>query len=573
MTPNFVLQIVVVVAVALTLAYPLGLHLANVFDGKPSRWDPVFRPIERPLMAFVGIPQEPPGMTWKQYASAVLWSNALMALVIFLILVTQDKFPFNPLHLGALEATLAFNTAASFITNTDWQSYSGENTLSYFSQMGAITFPMFTSAATGFVVAIAFIRGLVGRRDMGNFYADMVRFLVRILLPISIAAGLFLCFQGVPQTLASSASVRGPQGIAQTIPRGPVASLESIKHLGTNGGGFYAQNSAHPLENPTPVSNVVELILMMILPLSLVFAFGRMLGNQRQAAIIFASMGLLFVAFLAIGSYSETSGNPILTHAGLDQSVSALQAGGNMEGKEVRFGQAMTSLFVATTTAMTTGTVDCMHDSLTPLGGLVPLALMMLNCVFGGKGVGFMNFLLYGILAVFLTGLMVGRTPEIFGKKIERPEIVLASIAILVHPMIILVPTAISVLGSLGLSSLANPGYHGFTEILYAFSSAGANNGSAFAGLNANTPWYNLSMGVTMLIGRYVSMVALLAIAGSLMSKRRVPEGPGTLRTDTVLFGGLWLAVILIVGALTFFPAVALGPIAEQLAMLTGKTF
>jgi K+-transporting ATPase ATPase A chain len=569
----FILQIAVDLVVAVVLAYLLGGFLAKTFDNKPSWADRVFGPLERPLLKLCGLREQPLPMTWKQYAMAMIWSNLIMGLLIYLILMLQGQLPFNPLHLAGLEPTLAFNTAVSFITNTNWQAYTGESTLSYFSQMAAITFPMFTSAATGFVVAIAFIRGLIGRPDMGNFYQDMVRFLVRVLLPGAILGGLVLGFQGVPQTIADSAKVKGPQGIEQTIPRGPVASLDSIKHLGTNGGGYYGQNSAHPLENPTPFSNSVELWLMMILPVSLVFAFGKMLGNRKQAMIIFGAMGLLFLLFLGIVSASETAGNPLLTQAGLDQHLTALQPGGNMEGKEVRFGQAQTSVFVTATTAMTTGTVDAMHDSLTAMGGFVPLGLMMLNCVFGGKGVGFMNFMMYGILAVFLTGLMVGRTPEIFGKKIEKTEIVLASIAILIHPLIILVPSAWSLIQSYGLSSLGNPGYHGLSEVLYAFTSSAANNGSAFAGLNANTPWYNLSTGIVILVGRYLSMIALLAIAGSLMVKKRVPEGPGTLRTDSVLFGGIWIGVILIVGALTFFPAVALGPVAEHLAMLAGKSF
>ncbi|MBO9539254.1 potassium-transporting ATPase subunit KdpA [bacterium] len=567
------MQVALVLIAALAVAYPLGLYLADVFDHKPTRFDWLFAPFERALLRLVGIRGEAPGMDWRQYAAAMLVTNFLMALLILLILLAQGALPLNPLRLSGMAPLQAFNTAVSFITNTNWQSYGGEATLSYFSQMGAITFPMFTSAATGFAVAIAFIRGIIGRTTMGNFYEDMVLVISRILLPLSLVGALFLVFQGVPQTLAPSAQAVGPQGIAQTIPRGPVASLDAIKHLGTNGGGYYNQNSAHPLENPTPASNVLQLLFMMALPMALVVAFGQMLGNHKQARVVFGAMGAMFLVFLSVVSWAETAGNPMLTRLGLDQAPSLLQAGGNMEGKEVRFGQALSALFVAVTTAFTTGSVNTMHDSLTPMGGFVPLAQMMLNNVFGGKGVGFMNFVLYGILAVFLTGLMVGRTPEFLGKKIEQKEIVLAAIALLVHPFIILVPAAIAVIAPFGLSSLGNAGYHGLSEILYAYTSGAANNGSAFAGLNANTPWYNLSIALVMLFGRYVSIIALLAIAGSLASKPHVPEGPGTLRTDTPLFGAIWLAIILIVGALTFFPVVALGPVAEQLAMRAGRTF
>ncbi|MDB5097691.1 MAG: potassium transporter ATPase [Cyanobacteria bacterium RYN_339] len=562
MSAAFLLQILIPLGLALAIAIPLGLSMANAFDHKPSLLDPLFRPVERLVLSLVGIQGEAPAMDWKRYTVAVLTSNLLMLLLIFAVLLAQGVLPLNPQGFGGLEPMLAFNTAASFITNTNWQAYTGEATLSNFSQMAAITFPQFTSAATGFVVAVAFIRGILGRPHLGNFYEDLVRFLVRILLPLSVLAALFFCFQGSPQSLDGAVKVTGPQGTAQTLVVGPVASLASIKHLGTNGGGFYGQNSAHPLENPTPLTNVAQFLLLAILPTALIFTFGRMLGNQRQAWVVFGGMALMFLVFLGTLSWAETAGNPLLPFAG-----------GNMEGKEVRFGQAQTALFTAATCAFTTGTVNCMHDSLTPLGGFVPLGEMMLNNVFGGKGVGFMNYLLYGLLAVFLTGLMVGRTPEFLGKKVERAEISLASIAILLHPLIILVPTAWAVMAPYGLSSLTNPGSHGLTEILYAYTSGAANNGSAFAGLTANTPWYNVSIGVVMLLGRYVSIIALMAIAGSLMRKKRVPVGPGTLRTDTALFGALWLATILIVGALTFFPVVALGPVAEHLAMLAGKAF
>ncbi|MBU6427485.1 MAG: potassium-transporting ATPase subunit KdpA, partial [Cyanobacteria bacterium REEB65] len=553
--------------------WALGLYLYKIASGSDLRLERFFSPIERPLLALVGIRGEPRSMDWKGYVGAILWANLLMAMLIYALLALQGVLPLNPLKLGGLEPMLAFNTAVSFITNTNWQAYSGENALSYFSQMAAITFPMFTSAITGLAAGFAFMRGLAGSPGLGNFYADVIRTLVRFFLPVALLGALFLTWQGVPQTLGPSATVLGPQGTAQTLPVGPVASLDSIKHLGTNGGGYYGQNSAHPFENPTPLTNVVQILLMGAVPTALVFTFGRMLGNKKQARVIFWAMAALFGGFLVLVTWAELAGNPLLTHVGLDQVATRLQPGGNMEGKELRFGIAQSALFVTATTAFTTGTVDCMHDSLTALGSLTPLGQMMLNCVFGGKGVGFMNFLMYGILAVFLTGLMVGRTPEIFGKKIEKPEIVLASIAILLHPLIILVPSALAVVQPAALSSLGNPAFHGLSEILYAYTSSAANNGSAFAGLNANTPWYNLSTGIVILLGRYLSIVALLAIAGSLATKKTVPVGPGTLRTDTVLFGCIWVGVILIVGALTFFPVLALGPVAEHLAMIAGKTF
>ena len=573
MNAIFILQIAIPLLVLVAVAMPVGVFLSHLAAETPTWADRIFGPVERPLLWLCGLSREGRQMTWKTYSLALLSTNLLMAVLIYVILVAQGVLPLNPLKLGGLPPALAFNTAVSFTTNTDWQAYAGETTLSYFSQMAAITFLMFTSAATGLAAAFAFMRGLSGRTEVGNYYLDVIRILVRIFLPLAFIGALFLCWQGVPQTLSPSLHVLGPQGATQSIPVGPVASLVSIKHLGTNGGGYFGQNSAHPFENPTPLTNVVEFLLMGLIPVALVFAFGRVIGNKRQARVIFWAMAVMFLGFLVLVTWAESAGNPLLARVGLDQVASGLQAGGNMVGKEVRFGIAQSALFVTGTTAFTTGSVDCMHDSLTALGGLVPLAEMMLNCVFGGKGVGFMNFMLYGILAVFLTGLMVGRTPEIFNKKIEKPEIVLASIAILIHPLIILVPSAISAVEPFGLASIANPAFHGLSEILYAFTSGAANNGSAFAGLAANTPWYNLGIGIVMLLGRYLSILALLAIAGSLAAKKKVPEGPGTLRTDTALFGTIWVGVILIVGALTFFPVVALGPVAEQLAMIAGKAF
>lgn len=573
MTSQLVLQIAVILIVVSLCAIPTGAYLAQVGFKEPTWLDPVFDPIDHLLLALIGPAARRP-MGWKRYTLAMLTTNLAMGLAIFAILLYQGHLPWNPQGFGGLEPTLAFNTAISFVTNTDWQAYTGEATLSNFSQMAAITFPMFTSATTGLVLFVAFTRGLVGQPDMGNFFEDLVRFLTRVLLPVALLGALFLIWQGVPQTLdANPVTVHGISAATQSIPVGPVASLESIKHFGTNGGGFYGQNSTHPFENPTPVTNVAETFMMMLFPMSLVFAFGHMIRNHRQARVIFWSMAGLFVIFLGVALWAETAGNPIFTHLGLDQAATALQAGGNMEGKEVRFGQGLTSLFVTATTAMTTGTIDCMHDSLTPMGGFVTFALMMLNCVFGGKGVGLINYLMYGILAVFLTGLMVGRTPEFLGKKIEKPEVVLASIAILIHPLIILAPTAMALVVPQGLSGISNPGLHGLSEVLYGYTSAAANNGSAFAGLAANTAYYNTTLGVVIGLGRYLSLIAMMAIAGSLSAKKAVPESVGTLRTDTWLFGGIWVGTLLIVGALTFFPVLALGPIAEHVAMLQGKVF
>jgi len=442
------------------------------------------------------------------------------------------------------------------------QDYAGESGLSYLSQMIAIIFLMFTSAATGFAVAAAFIRGIVGKtKTVGNFFIDLIRITTRILLPISIVVTLFLVWQGVPQTLSPNQTVTTIEGTSQAIPLGPVAALEAIKHIGTNGGGFFSANSAHPFENPTPLSNLIEILCMMLLPSSLVYAFGLMLKNKKQAWTIFAAMAILFVMVLPVAYFAEAAGNPVLAQAGLSQSM------GNMEGKEVRFGIAQSALFTDVTTAFTTGSVNNMHDSLTPLGGLVPLWNMMLNVVFGGKGVGFMNMIMYAILAVFLCGLMVGRTPEFLGKKIEGREIKLIAIAILVHPFLILMPSTIALLTKAGLAGISNPGYHGLTQIIYQFTSSAANNGSGFAGMAVNTPFWNISTGVVMLFGRYISIICLLAVAGSLASKRAVPVSVGTFRTDNKLFTVILVAVVIIVGALTFFPAISLGPIAEHLTL------
>ncbi|MEK3826440.1 potassium-transporting ATPase subunit KdpA [Paenibacillus sp. FSL K6-1558] len=554
-----VVQVAVTLLIILLLVKPTGSYLVRVFDRQRTGLDRVFGGPERLLYRLMGV-REDETMGWKKYLSAVLISNAVMLILMFLVLRLQKFLPLNPDGIDNMPAAQSFNTAASFMTNTNWQSYTGENALSYLSQLLAVTFPMFTSAATGFAVAIAFIRGLVGRRDdLGNFYVDLVRSITRIFLPLSLIVALFLVFQGVPQTLAGAVKATTLEGAQQTITRGLVASLESIKHIGTNGGGWFGTNAAHPFENPTALSNLVHIVCMMLLPTALVYAFGLIVNNRKQGWTLFAAMGVLFLVMLTTVFVSEYRGVPALAANGLQT---------NMEGKEVRFGIPESALFTAVTTAATTGSVNNMHESLTPLGGLVSLAQMMLNNVFGGKGVGLLNGLLYVIIAVFICGLMVGRTPEFLGKKIEGKEIKLACIALLIHPLIILVPTALALIRPEAVASISNGGTHGLTEVLYAFASGAANNGSAFAGMNANTDFYNIAIGIVMLLGRYISMIAMLAIAGSLAVKRVVPVTTGTLRTHTPLFAGILVMMIVVVGALTFFPSLALGPIAEHLAMV-----
>ncbi|WP_090819860.1 potassium-transporting ATPase subunit KdpA [Paenibacillus sp. yr247] len=551
------LQVVITLGIIMLLVKPVGSYLVKVFGYEKSGLDRIFAPFERVTYRIMGV-KEDEAMGWKKYLGAVLLVNFVMMILIYLVFRLQSFLPLNPDNIGNMPPALAFNTAISFITNTNWQAYSGENTLSYFSQLVAITFPMFTSAATGFAVAVAFIRGLVGRQDnLGNFYVDMTRAITRVFLPLSFIVALVLVFQGIPQTLQGAVDATTLEGAKQTITRGLVASLESIKHIGTNGGGWFGTNAAHPFENPTPLANFIHIICMMLLPTSLVYAFGLMIKNKKQGWTLFAAMGIIFIVMIATVFYAEYKGVP---------AVDALGVHGNMEGKEVRFGLAESALFTAATTAATTGTVNNMHESLTPLGSIVPFAEMMLNNVFGGKGVGLLNGLLYLILSVFICGLMVGRTPEFLGKKIEGKEVKLAAIAILIHPLIILAPTAWALLRPESVTSIANQGLHGLSEVLYAFTSGASNNGSAFGGLTANTNFYNLGIGLVMLVGRYISIIAMLAIAGSLATKRVVPVTTGTLRTNTPLFTGILIMIILVIGALTFFPALALGPIAEHLA-------
>ena len=564
------LQILLTLLATLVVSIVVGRYLARVVTDQKTILDPLFDPLDNLVYRLIGRSASRQPMTWKSYTAHMLATNLVMVIIIFLILVFQDFLPLNPMKFSGMEPMQAFNTAASFVTNTNWQSYGGESTLSIFSQMAAITFPMFTSAATGFVVAIAFIRAFLvkdGGANLGNFYRDLTRFTTRVLFPVVFVLALVFVWLGVPQTLEASITAHTLQGADQTVTFGPVASLDSIKHLGTNGGGFFNANSAHPFENPTPLSNFLQILLMSSLPAALVVMFGCMIGNRRQAGVIYGVMAVLMLAFLAMVVPSEQAGTPMLSQAGIEMQATPTQPGGNMEGKETRFGIAESGLFATYTTAFTTGSVNAMHDSFTPIGGMPTMVQMMLQCVYGGKGVGFLNFLVYGLIGVFVAGLMVGRTPEFMGKKIEKREIVLVSLALLIHPLVILAPSAWSMIVPYGVSSLNNAGPHGYSEVLYAFASGAANNGSAFAGLNANTPWYNMAIGIVILVGRYPPIIFLMAVAGSLARKPTLVPSVGTLRTDTPLFGAWWFATIMIVGALTFLPALVLGPIAEFFAM------
>ncbi len=548
------------------LAVPMGRWLAKVFQDE-GHWA-----VERLSYCALGVdPAE--RMGWARYGLALLLSNAAMMGLGYLVLRLQGLLPLNDLGNPAQAPDLAFNTAASFITNTNWQAYAGESSLSNATQMLAITFLMFGGATAGVAAAGGFIRGLAraSSQDIGSYWVDFMRVLWRVMLPLCFIVALVYVWQGMPQTLASQAIATTLEGARQQIIVGPVASLESIKHIGTNGGGFFSMNAAHPFENPTPLTNMLHILSMLLIPSALTVAFGLMLARRRQGWVFLGAFLVMFIGFLAVVYGAEQSGNPLLTKAGADQMPTATQSGGNMEGKELRFGIAGTALFVTATTAATTGSVNAMHDSLTPMGGFVPLAQMMLNCVFGGDGVGFINLIQYAILTVFLAGMMIGRTPEFLGKKIEAREIKLVMLSVLAHPAAILGFTALAMLWSGTPASLTNHGAHGFSEVLYAYASATANNGSAFAGLNANTPFFNTTIGLAMLVGRFFTLLPLLAVAGALAAKKTVADGPGTFPTATPLFMGLLVFVVLIVGGLTFLPALALGPIVEQLQMLVSQ--
>ncbi|WP_082744181.1 potassium-transporting ATPase subunit KdpA [Alicyclobacillus mali (ex Roth et al. 2021)] len=561
MTASGIFAIFLVVLALVACGWPLGGYIYRTFAGERTWTDAVAVPVERAIYRLIGVNPDVE-MDWKAYLRAMMVSNLVMALFAYAVFRLQAVLPLNPAHIPAMPPYLAFNTAASFITNTNWQNYAGEQSLSYLSQMIGITFLQFTSAATGLAAAMAFLRGMSRQKTdaLGNFWVDLVRAHTRLLLPIAAILAVLLLALGVPETLSGPAVVHTLSGSMQTIARGPVATLEAIKQLGTNGGGFFNANSAHPFEDPNAWTCILEIMGMGLIPTALVFTAGYFLRSRRLAIVLCTLLGAILLAGAYLVYAYEAAGNPILAHAlGLH--------GPNMEGKEVRFGLPLTSLFVAATTAYTTGAVNAMHDSLMPMSGMVPLLFMMFNLIFGGKGVGLLNILMFLIIAVFISGLMVGRTPEIFGKKIEAREMKLATAAMLVHPFVILVPTAIAMALPSARASMGNPGLHGFTEVLYAFTSAAANNGSAFAGLNGNTPFYNISIGLVMLFGRYVSIIAMLAIAGSLAGKARIPETSGTLKVDTFAFGYVFVAVFVIVGALTFFPYLALGPIGEQLQL------
>ena len=572
------LQIILTLAIFVILVIPMGKYMYHIAANQKTFADKIFDPVDRLIYRVCGIRGEELG--WKKYALSLLMANGVMVLTGYIILRLQGLLFLNPNGIGGMGADLSFNTIISFMTNTNLQHYSGESGLSYASQMCVIIFMMFTSAASGYAACMAFCRGMAGRK-LGNFYVDMVRTTTRILVPLAFLVGLFLVSQGVPQTLEGNVTVGTIEGTWQDIARGPVAALESIKHLGTNGGGFFGANSSTPFENPTVLSDIAELISMMILPGACVVTFGLMLHDRkkerlqdtvkpvktkkplmgREGAVIFGAMAILFVIGLFLCFGAEKAGNPAVADLGINQEM------GNMEGKEVRFGVGQSALFTTVTTSFTTGTVNNMHDSLTPLGGMVPMLHMMLNCVFGGKGVGLMNMVMYVILAVFICGLMVGRTPEYLNKKIEGKEMKLVAIVLLIHPLLILGFSGLAVSVQAGLSGITNPGFHGLSQVLYEYASSAANNGSGFEGLADNSVFWNVTTGLAMFFGRYIAIVAQLAIAGSMLMKRRVNESVGTLRTDNVTFMIILVFIVYIFAALTFFPALALGPVAEHLAL------
>ena len=599
MTANGWFQILLFLAVVFLLTKPIGIFMTRVFNRERTFMDPVLRPIERLLYRVTGV-DENHEMRWTEYAIAMLLFSLVSMIVLYGMERLQGYLPFNPQKFGAVNPTaLAFNTAASFTTNTNWQNYGGETTMTYFTQMDGLAYHNFMSAAVGIVLAIAFIRGIARRQmqTIGNFWVDLVRCNLWILLPACIVGALVLVSQGVVQNLKpyDTAKLVEPMQIQktgsdgkpmidaqgkpvmdtvtdQTIAQGPVASQEIIKELGTNGGGFFNANSAHPFENPTPLSNFLELVSIFAIGSGLTYTLGRMTGSQRHGWAVWAAMATLFLVGVSIAYWAEARGNPLL--AGVNQRSTSLQPGGNMEGKEVRFGIANSALWATVTTDTSCGAINSWHDSFTAIGGLIPLSNIMLSeVVFGGVGSGMYGMLINVILAVFIAGLMVGRTPEYLGKKIEAYDVKLAMLSILVFPLVILTFAAISAVYSFGTSSILNPGPHGLSEILYAFSSQAGNNGSAFAGLTTNTLWYNTAGAITMLVGRFFMIVPMLAIAGNLAQKKYVPPSLGTFPVTTPLFTLLLLGVILIVGALTFFPALSLGPILEHLQMMAGKAF
>ncbi len=575
MTWNGALQIIVFTVLVLVLVRPLGGYMARVFEGEHIFLTPIFGPLERLFYRLAGI-NPAREQDWIGYGFAMLAFNAAGFVLLYAILRLQAFLPLDPQHFPGVSPKLAFNTAISFVTNTNWQAYGGESALGHFAQMTGLTVQNFLSAATGIALALAFIRALSRERakTIGNFWVDVTRCTLYVLLPLSIVLALLFVWQGVPQTFAASASATTLEGAKQTLALGPVASQEAIKMLGTNGGGFFNANSAHPFENPTPLVNLFQMLAIFAIGGGLTNTFGRMAGNEKQGWSILGAMTALFLGGALICWAAEAYGTPQLAAHGIDQAASALQAGGNMEGKEVRFGIVASSLFATVTTDASCGAVNAMHDSLTSLGGLVPMFNMHLGeVVFGGVGSGFYVALLFVLIALFLAGLMVGRTPEYLGKKIESREVKLAVIGIALPSLCMLVGTAVASVVPAGAAGLANQGPHGFSEILYAFTSASANNGSAFAGLSVDTWFYDIGLGLCMFIGRFLPMAPMLAIAGSMALKTRAAASAGTFPTDGVLFGALLAATMLIVGGLTFLPMLALGPIAEQAAMIAGASF
>ena len=599
MTANGWFQIFLFLALVFLVTKPMGIYMARVFSREKTLLDPVLRPLERLLYRITAV-DENREMRWTEYAISMLLFSAVSMIVLYVMQRLQGYLPFNPQKFAAVSpAHVAFNTAASFTSNTNWQAYSGENTMSYFTQMAGLAYHNFMSAAVGISLAIAFIRG-IARREMetiGNFWVDLVRTSLWVLLPFCVVGALVLVSQGVIQNLRpydkaslvepqkvqkvgpDGKPVMGPDGkpamdtvSEQTIAQGPVASQEMIKEFGTNGGGFFNANSAHPFENPTPLTNLIEMLAIFTIGSGLTYTLGRMTGSQAHGWAVWSAMAILFLAGVTVAYWAEARGNPLL--GGTNQRVTAQQAGGNMEGKEVRFGIANSALFATVTTDASCGAINGWHDSYTPLGGLVPLAnIMMSEVVFGGVGSGLYGMLIDVILAVFIAGLMVGRTPEYLGKKIESYDVKMAMLFVLIFPVIILGFAAISVANQFGTAGISNPGPHGLTQILYAFTSGAGNNGSAFAGLTINTLWYDTAIGITMLAGRFLMIIPMLAVAGNLARKKYVPPSLGTFPVTTPLFTVLLMGVILIVGALTFFPALSLGPVLEHLLMATGKTF
>ena len=567
MTINGWIQILVFCGIIILLVKPLGGYMTRVFGGERTLLSPVLVPVERGLYRLAGT-TEREEQHWTTYAASLLLFNLAGFLLLYMLQRFQGSLPFNPMGMSDVPADLAFNTTASFVTNTNWQNYGGESTMSYLTQMAGLTVQNFVSAATGVAIAIALIRAFSRKsmKTLGNFWVDLTRCTLYVLLPLCIILTLAFVSLGVPQTIGAYAEATTLEGARQVIALGPVASQLAIKMLGTNGGGFFNANSAHPFENPDAISNMIQMVAIFAIGASLTNVFGRMVGNERQGWAIFAAMGILFVAGVAICYWAEAAGNPLIHALGVD--------GGNMEGKETRFGIAMSALFAVVTTAASCGAVIAMHDSMMALGGMIPMINMMLGeIIIGGVGAGFYGIVLFVVVAIFVAGLMVGRTPEYLGKKIEAKEVKMAMLAVLCLPLSILGFTAIASVIPTGLASIANPGPHGFSEILYAYTSGTANNGSAFGGLSGNTPWYNITIGLAMLMGRFLVILPAMAIAGSLVAKKAAPQSAGTFPTTGPLFVGLLIGVILVVGGLIFFPALALGPIAEHLTMIKGQMF